>query len=375
MAAAKKSAKADVKTDEPDRLAGFAAPREVAKVFGHEGPAQEFMDALASGRLHHGWLLTGPEGVGKATLAYALARRLLAQNHAERGGDPDDPGAPLFVQIAGKAHPNLLVLTRTYNPKTKRFMQWISVDEVRRLRGFLGATAAESGWRVVIVDRADELNQSAANALLKALEEPPPNTVFLLLANAEGRLPATIRSRCRSLRLSPLEMAPLRQAVEQGLALSDRDASPDALETALSLSEGSVRLALELATGEGIGLYRDILSAFAGLPALDGVWLHSEADRLSSPANVERFELFFALLLGLMERLIRHAATGHGASNDEEAAIAARLLSSSNLKAWAEAWEAITKSKAEVLGLNLDRGLLLVESFGRLQALASKAAA
>src|SRR5262249_9762931 len=156
--------------------------------------------ALRSGRLHHAWLIVGPEGVGKATLAYRLAREVLSIGREGRSG----ADASVFGRVAGLSHPNLLLLRRSYNDRTKRYSQWIGVDEVRRLRNFLGNTAGGQGWRVVVVDRADELNQNAANALLKALEEPPAKTVFFLVATAEGRIPVTIRSRCRTMRVDGL---------------------------------------------------------------------------------------------------------------------------------------------------------------------------
>ena len=117
--------------------------------------------------MHHAWLLVGPEGIGKATLAYRFARSVLAEVRAELR-TAIDREHPVFRKVAALSHPNLLVIRRAWNEKTKRYGQWIGVDEVRRLRAFLGNTAGEGGWRVVIVDRADELNQNAANALLKA---------------------------------------------------------------------------------------------------------------------------------------------------------------------------------------------------------------
>src|SRR3990172_5431915 len=183
---------------EPDRLAGFSTPREVDGLFGHEAALNEFAGALESGRMHHVWLLVGPEGIGKATLAYSFARSLLAE------GETVDRDHPVFRKVAALAHPNLLLIRRSWVEKSKRYSQWIGVEEVRRLRAFLGHSAGEGGWRVVIVDRADELNQNAANALLKALEEPPPKTPFLLISSAEGRLPVTIRSRTRTLRVAAL---------------------------------------------------------------------------------------------------------------------------------------------------------------------------
>jgi len=219
---------------------------------------------------------------------------------------------------------------------------------------------------VVIVDRADDLNQNAANALLKALEEPPQRTLFLLVAAAEGQIPVTIRSRCRTLRVGALGSQDLEQAVAAALSRDGYEVDADTLETALLLSQGSVRRALELATGDGIALYGDLVAAVGKLPELDGPRLHKLAERLGSPSDTERFELFFSLLLGLLERLIRVAATGEGAIGTE-GDLARRLLDRSNLAPWVEAWEAISLAKADATSLNLDRTLLVLETFLRLQ--------
>ncbi|MGZ8400936.1 MAG: DNA polymerase III subunit delta', partial [Methyloceanibacter sp.] len=147
---------------EPDRLDGFSTPRQVDRLFGHGEAMSEFLDALSSGRMHHAWLLVGPEGIGKATLAYHFARAMLGQGDAGDQGEAADMNHPVFRKVAALSHPNLLLLRRSWVEKSKRYSQWIGVDEVRRLRAFLGNTAGEGGWRVVIVDRADELNQNAA---------------------------------------------------------------------------------------------------------------------------------------------------------------------------------------------------------------------
>jgi DNA polymerase-3 subunit delta' len=353
--------------EEPDRLEGFSSPREVDRLFGHEAALTEFGEALHGGRLHHAWLIVGPEGVGKATLAYRLAREVLARGEEGAPHAPIDPDHPVFRKVAGLGHPNLLLIRRSWNDKTKRYSQYIGVDEVRRLRNFLGHSAGETGWRVVVVDRADDLNQNAANALLKALEEPPPRTLFLLVATAEGRIPVTIRSRCRTLRVTALGHEELERAVRAALERDDHDVDAKTLSVALELSQGSVRRALELATGEGIALYRDILAAFARLPELDGPAAHKLAERLGGfGSDGERLELFLSLLLGLMERLIRQAATGEGAIG-EERELAARLLSPATLPHWVEAWEAIGRAKADAASLNLDRSLLVLETLYRLQ--------
>jgi DNA polymerase-3 subunit delta' len=351
---------------EPDRLEGFSTPREVDRLFGHEAAQREFADALASGRLHHAWLIVGPEGVGKATLAFRFARMLLA---GAGDGDPNDPERPLFRKVAGLAHSNLLLLRRPWVEKNKRYAQMIGVDEVRRLRAFLGTTAGEGSWRVVIVDRADELNQNAANALLKALEEPPPRTLFLLISAAEGRLPVTIRSRVRALRVAGLAATEVEGAVRAALKRDAHEADAKTLATALDLCQGSVRRALELVSSQGIELYDEILAAFAALPELDGPRLHRNAERLGAMAETARLDLYLSLLLGLIERMIRFAATGAGATQAERA-LAERLLSPGNLSAWARAWEDISEARAETFALNLDRTLLVLDTWFRLQALA-----
>jgi DNA polymerase-3 subunit delta' len=348
---------------EPDRLTGFSTPREVDRLFGHEAALNEFADALEGGRMHHAWLLVGPEGIGKATLAYRFARSVLAE------GETVDADHPVFRKVAALSHPNLLLIRRSWVEKSKRYSQWIGIDEVRRLRAFLGNTAGEGGWRVVIVDRADELNQNAANALLKALEEPPSKTLFLLISSAEGRLPVTIRSRARTLRVSVLGERDLKEAVQAALDRDSHDADARTLTTALALSQGSVRRALELIASDGIALYDEITAALAALPDIDGPRLHRQVERLAGAADTERFDLYLALLLGLIERLIRVTATGEGATQEEQK-LAKRLISPANLADWADAWEAISEAKREAFALNLDRGLLLLETWFRLQHLA-----
>jgi DNA polymerase III subunit delta' len=356
---------------EPDRLDPFSTPRDVDRVFGHDEAIAEFESALRGGRMHHAWLLVGPEGVGKATLAYRFARTVLA--HAEESDDVDDVPAshPVFRKVAGLSHPNLLLIRRSWIEKTKRYSQWIGVDEVRRLRAFLGNTAGEGTWRVVVVDRADELNQNAANALLKALEEPPPRTLFLLISSAEGRLPVTIRSRTRVLRVSGLEDAPLAEAVQAAIARDEVEADSKALRLALALSQGSVRRALELVSSDGLELYDEILETIGALPNLDGGALHKQAEQLSGSNVTERLELYLALLLGLIERLIRFTATGEGAPEAEQK-LAKRFVSKENLAMWADAWEALSEERAEAFALNLDRGLLVLNSWFRLQQLAQE---
>ena len=270
---------------EADRLHGFPHPRHTAALFGHEAAERMLAAAFAGGRLHHAWLLTGPEGIGKATLAYRFARHVLAE-----AGEREAEGAGLGVaeeartsrQVRALSHPGLLVLRRPYDAKAKRFPVSIPIDEVRRLRSFFALRAEGEAWRVVVVDRADELNVSAANALLKSLEEPPARTLFLLVSSEPGALLPTIRSRCRTLPMAPLPSEPLRAAVLQALSASG-GAQPQAGEwPALErLAEGSVRRTLALIAAGGLELNARLLGLVTGLPSLDWSQVHALADELA----------------------------------------------------------------------------------------------
>src|SRR3954451_1031622 len=184
-------------------MADMHHPREVFDLIGHEAAEEAFEATRARGRLHHAWLLTGPEGAGKATFAYRAARRLLGAPEVPAygvlGASPDHP---VSRQIIAHAHPDLFVLERVGEDGKVRKV--IPVDEARGLSEFFSKSPASAPHRVAIVDAADDLNVNAANALLKTLEEPPPKGVLLLVSHSPGRLLATIRSRCRRLAFHPL---------------------------------------------------------------------------------------------------------------------------------------------------------------------------
>ena len=255
---------------EADRLAGFSHPRDITLVHGHETVETTLREAFDSGRMHHGWLLTGLEGVGKASLAYAFARYVLA-SPAERATAPAgrlavDPQSTAHRQISARSHPGLLVIRRTADAKTKRISSVIRVDEVRRLKSFLQLTANEGSWRVVIVDPADDLNPSSANALLKSLEEPPTRTLFLLVTAQPGALLPTILSRCRRLDLGALPPHALLGAVTQALAQADEPRQlPEAADERvrlMALAQGSVRRLIEVT-----GVLRDVTGGFGCAPS------------------------------------------------------------------------------------------------------------
>lgn len=349
---------------EIDRVPGAPHPREMLSLFGHDAVEREFLDLYASGKLHHAFLLVGPEGVGKATFAYRAARFLLAE--AEREG-AEAPGA-LFGEapamtlelpahsrtahlVANEAHPDLAILKRRYDLKTKKYRTEIGVEDVRNTLELFEKTAAFGGWRVILVDAADDLNASSANALLKTLEEPPRKAIFLLVAHQPQRLLPTIRSRCRTLVFKPLAVPVLRALVP---ALSGASAVDEA---ALTRCGGSVRRALQLAD-PGLrafhALIEDVLSA---LPKRR----HAEIDRIAEATRSgTEGEQALADLLEEIERWLQNAIHRRVEAGD--------ILPASVL---AEFWARMSENAARLDAVNLDRRAFVITLIDELATLVS----
>ncbi len=357
---------------EADRLEGFAHPRNTARLFGHRDSEASFAAAFSAGRMHHGWLIAGREGIGKATLSYRMARFALAEPHERgRGEDPLDiePGTIAARQVRALSHPGLMVIRRPWDTKLKRFLTVISVDEVRRIKSFLAHSAGASSWRVVIVDQADELNGPAANALLKSLEEPPARTVFLLVTSEPGRLLTTIKSRCRRLDLAALDETNLKLATEGAVTAAQAPPiDPKQWPMLLECAQGSVRRLLALSRSEGLGIHAKVKGIIATLPKLDWPQVHALADEVTGAGAEQRFEQMFDLLVDSIARLVRIRAIGAGSA--DELRLAGRLITDHGLASWAELWETVVVKKAETLALNLDRKALILETFARMQAAA-----
>ena len=357
---------------EADRLDGATHPRETTALFGHAPAETELAQSFAGGRMHHAWLLAGREGIGKATLAYRFARHALA-TPAQR----DRSGRSLAIapettaarQVLALSHPNLLVIRRPWDAKTKRHPATIPVDEVRRIKSFLAHTVEPGAHRVIIVDSADELNPSAANALLKSLEEPPAATLFFMVTAEPGRLLPTIRSRCRMLDLHSLGEADLRRATLHAFQTIDRDApGPGDWPRLIALAEGSVRRLLVLWLGNGLELAERVDRLLATLPRLDWGAVHALGDELGSVASAERFEMFYDLLLRTLARMVRDRA--RGLAEGPEAQLAARLIPEARLATWAELWETVVREKSVAMALNLDRKSLILDTFSRIAQVA-----
>ncbi len=346
---------------EADTIGDLAPPRCRHDLIGQQPAETALLEAYRSGRIHHAWLIGGPRGIGKATLAFRFARFVLAHPdpHADAVAAARDlhvdPESGAAHRVAAGSHPDLLVLSRRYDPEKKRFTTGIPVDHVRRTVSFFGSTAAEGGWRIAIVDAADDMNASAANAMLKVLEEPPERALFLLVSHQPGRLLPTIRSRCRKIALSGLTPADIRAALQRfGIAAGHSDAE---LELAGTLAEGSLRRAIILLENDGIALYRAFRELVDGLPALDVSALHAFADKVGGARNEDAYDIFLDLLRGWLQRRVRGRGEPPSASGDR-----APMLHQTALVSWAEVWEKVARSAGLAESLNLDRKQVVLSS-------------
>ena len=375
-------------SSDPSELT-ILAPRGNPELRDHGRAEQSLLRAFRCGRLPHAWLITGARGIGKATLAYRFARFVLAEGGAGGGagdlfGGPGsgdnlwlDPESEVFRRVAAQGHGDLRVLERGRDENTGKMRREIVVKEVRAISSFLRMTASDGGWRIVIVDPADALNPSAANALLKVLEEPPDKALLLLVAHTPGRIMATIRSRCCRLALDPLGestvVALLRQHLTPPGDMPGAAAAPGDAIALARLSEGSIGRALALASGGGLELYRELVEVMAGLPELDVPRVHALGDRLARDADDTAFQTGTDLFAWWLARMIRSGAEGSLPPEvvAGEGALMARLLERRGLAQWLELWEKVTRLFARADLAKLDRKQVILTAFLELEAVAS----
>jgi DNA polymerase-3 subunit delta' len=328
----------------------IAEPRSALRLFGHSDAEHTLLDAYRSGRMPHAWLIGGPPGIGKATLAYRMARFVLANP------DPESPvvqsATSLDVpawnvatgKVASQSHPDLLVMERTIGD-TGKLRQNIVIADVKRSVGFFGATAGEGGWRVVIVDSVDELNKGGENAILKILEEPPARALLMLVSHSPGRVLPTIRSRCRRLTLRPLPETIVADAVGTMMGRSPKD---DEIKAVASLAEGSIARALALLDEDTLQLRKSVEALLDKLPTLDPRAMHMLGDALGG-TDQRAFAAFTDTVNAWL------SARLHRGPQD-----------SARLVRLAEAWDRTNRAAAEAEAYNLDRKPVIFSIFGQL---------
>ena len=328
---------------------GVPLSHETTSLFGHGDAERTLIDAYGTGRVPHAWLIGGPPGIGKATLAYRFARFVLAHpdpNATEVQSAQTlelPPDHPVARHVAAQAQCDLLVLERQINEKTGKLYQDIRVEDVRRTVSFFGSTAGEGGWRVAIVDSVDELNDSGANALLKILEEPPRRALLLLVSHAPGRVLPTIRSRARPLMLRPLSVENTARAVAQAL---ERNVEEPELRAAANVADGSVARALTLLEGSALALRQRVLDLLGQLPNPDRRALHALGDAITGTEPQVLATFLDTVRAWLAEQVSR---------GRHESGRLARV---------AAAWEKINSAGREAQDYNLERKPLVFAVFG-----------
>ncbi len=320
-------------------------PRANPHFRGHEAAVASLHHAARSGRLHHGWLISGQPGIGKATLAYRFARWLLAGATTPDLSLPE--GAPVFRRVAAGTHPDLFTVEKRINAKTEKLQSEIVIATVQEASAFMRLTPAEGGWRVVVIDGAEDMNPNAANALLKVLEEPPARSILLLVSSAPGRLLPTIRSRCRALPLAHLPEADVTALLADyapELALGE-------CARLAGLAEGSIGTALALAAEGGIAIALLVEEALAA--PVPPARAQNIADTVARAVEgVDKFDTFMTLLrAGLAANTRAAARSGQNA---------ARLAGDVAL------WQEFGKLEREVVGLNLDKRAAVIVALSQL---------
>ncbi len=333
----------------PEAAVSAAHPKDTTALFGHHEAEATMLAAYRSGRIPHAWLIAGPKGVGKATLAYRLARFVLAHRDPSASEVQNatslqvDAAHPVVRQIAARAHGGLLTLERTVNDKGV-MRNVITVDETRETIAFFGSTAAIDGWRVCVVDTVDELNANAANALLKILEEPPHRSILLLITHAPGKVLPTIQSRCRKLTLRPLSVGDVAAAAADAMKLAVDD---PALIAASEIAEGSVGRALGLLDGEALKLHQRTADLLKTLPHVDPRQLHALGDALGGSDRTT-----LAAFLDSVDRWM-----------SDRLRIGPPEVNLAQLARLAEVWEKINRAARDVESFNLDRKPLVFSVF------------
>lgn len=332
-------------------------PRDTVNLIGQSEAERQLLQAFHSKRMPHAWLVSGPKGIGKATLSYRFARFLLT------GGEGEtldvDMVQPAVRRIQNQSHGDLMVLESQGAD--------IGVEEAREIGAFLAHTPAESRWRVVIIDSIDDMNRNAANAILKTLEEPPARAVLLLVSHNPGILLPTIRSRCRALKLTPLPREDFAAIVREHAPTLD----VDALHAYYLLSSGSPGLALFLIEQEALALYHALLALFPfGKQSPDWLRAHPLAEQMAGATNTVRFEAMQHALQYLFRQLVRASLGERGAGEElieGEGEVLAHIAAFKTTQGWLDLWREAALLLQDTRRIHLDRKQVLLTIFSAMQ--------
>lgn len=368
------------------------------ELIGHTSQQQLLREAFDSGRFHHGWLLSGESGIGKATFALQAARHLFAQSSSESQresllkeepqdllfGAPDatdqdseattrdnsltfdKPGSEIDALITNNSHPDLKIVQRPVDEKTGVQKKEITVEQIRAVTQFLSLTPSMGGWRLVIIDKADHMNRNAANALLKALEEPPDQAILFLACDCPGKLLPTLRSRCQHLPFQPLDTSGMREfLVGHGLNLSPEDET-----LALQLSGGAPGTLLNLIEAGGLELYRQLLSMLTTYPAIDMATVLKLSEQLARKDQAPLWRQFQTLFVGLLQRCLKEMTISGGASAESryvlsasEQAVTRALAQHFSPQGLISVLQSFLQLSQEAERLNMDKKQTLLNQF------------
>lgn len=332
-------------------------PRDTLELIGQTETENQLLQALSSGRMPHAWLINGPKGIGKATLAYRFARYLLSDG---TGATLDvDMAIPAVRRVQSQSHADIMVLESSGGD--------ISVEEARELSEFLSFTPAEGRWRVVIIDSIDDMNRNAANAILKTLEEPPARAILLLISHNPGILLPTIRSRCRVLKLTPLSTSDFATIVRDHAPALDADMQ----QAYYRLSSGSPGLALFLIEQEALALYHALLEFFPlGKQTPDWLRAHAVADQMAGVSNAVRFEAMQHVLQYLFHQLIRTRLGERSQADDMlegEGDVLRHIASFKTMQGWLDLWQESAIFLQDTRRIHLDRKQVLLNIISAMQ--------
>ncbi|MCI5059453.1 MAG: DNA polymerase III subunit delta' [Alphaproteobacteria bacterium] len=363
-------------TYEPEEPEGLKLPRESDLFLGHSSQEKEVLELINSGAMPHALILSGPEGVGKATFAFRLARYLLKYGMPDSAQDSlfgDAPAQatsldvsaddPVFAKVASGGHPDLLTIERQTDPKTGTTKNNLDVETARKAAPFLRMTSsADGGWRVVIVDDADLMNRNAQNALLKILEEPPANSILMLVTHRLGAMIPTIRSRCRALHFHALETDILAQLLErevgQTLSLDDRDLLS-------SLTSGSIGTARQIIESDGLELVRHLMNMWQDWPKMNWVEIHHLSNQLargkSADSMFDNIEMFFLWLTRSM--VFAKAKSQLLPAPLQSHPVFQNMLDASDLIQWTQKFDEIREHFTRARRSNLDKKEAVLEAF------------